>query len=178
MLSRTAAIRVAGAIALPRPAGADETRFSFSHKYAKLLFFLCREGVQQTLAKVKASRLQRSVQAMRQVVIAWGEGGDGHRYLAVGPQDSPEASYMAFPSSFIVRLHVDHEVEQFAKQVTEHLRSRPEQLLELFNYSPFSGLIPTFTLRDILPEFESCADAPLCTGHDSVAPPPPEAPVR
>lgn len=149
-------LRVIRSEIVERPAGADETRFRFSHPLAKLFFFLLREGLLLTAAKVRASRLHRRVQSLRTVVIALCDDGEGGQCLAVGPQDNPHAGWMVFNALFVARLPLPEHFERYAGQLRDYFCRDTDTLGRLFAYSPLSGNEPPFRITFVLPDLAPC----------------------
>jgi predicted dehydrogenase len=155
------AVRIRERFIFPQPGNRCGSRFEFPHRWVKLLFFLRTEGLRLTLRKVLASRLQVSLIRARRVVFAAGEDLSGAQVVALGPMDCTDSDFMVAPADWCHDLPQHLSPSACLEIVATHLRSRPEALDEIFDYSPFSGKELHFSLTRLL---ESAGPAVQASG--------------
>jgi predicted dehydrogenase len=119
--------------------GARKHRFAFENQIAKLLFFICREGLKLTANKVRTSLLQRAISGERQLVFVVGvDVNNDEPVVAIGPQDWPEAEILCFPKALVASRSDGKDAFALCGRLNEYLQSESVLLAELFHYSRFS----------------------------------------
>lgn len=119
--------------------------------YAKLIFFLIREGAILTLKKVRARLLQQKINTERQVVFAYGQvkQADGF-FIALGPQDCPYSEYLSFPEALTLKVDRQRDIQNDYNIISEYFSNNPESMETLYNYSPYSEKKLLLKLESIL----------------------------
>ncbi len=124
----------------------------------KLLFFLLREGVSLTLAKVRAISSHWKLGENRTLVVAIGtDTVTGRPVLALGGQDCPYAEQLCFPRALVVEAGAESEEgngdrDTDARALLAYCAANPDVAERLRDWSRFSGRAPAVTLADALAE--------------------------
>jgi predicted dehydrogenase len=122
------------------PSHAPDSRFDFANPVRKLLFFVWREGIALTWAKVRSVRLQRRLEAAAALVVVVGQSADGQRCLCFGRQATPTLDKMVFPVQLCARLQGDDRSDEVAaNEVARELGASPGLYVEVSGYSIHSG---------------------------------------
>ena len=120
----------------------------------KVLFFLLREGVSLTLAKIRAVLSHWKLGECRALVVALGaDEATGRPAIALGGQDCPYAERLCFRRSLAAVAGEDaHELDADASALLAYCAANPGIAAGLRDWSRFSGREPAVTLADALAE--------------------------
>jgi predicted dehydrogenase len=163
-------IATAKLVTVPLARGdAAEPTLSFAN-IRKVLFFVLREGIPLTAAKIRAILAKRKLTDDRALVIALGLtlGADpaaARPVLALGGQDCPQAEQLCFPRS-LTRTAADatEDLEALVPAVLAWCAAHPAEAAALRGASRHSGRPPGVTLATVLTEGRRLLDAGAAPG--------------
>ncbi len=127
----------------------------------KVLFFLFREGISLTLAKIRAISSHSKLGESRALVVALGrDTATGRPAIALGGQDCPYAGQLCFPRSLAaVSEEGAGDRDADAAALLAYCAANPDIAAGLSNWSRFSGRQPAVTLVEVLAEGRRLLDA-------------------
>jgi len=138
-------------ISFPISQNSSGSRFQYTHRLAKIIFFLLREGPRLTWSKVRAVSLQNKIITESKVILAYGRMKDEDRYaIAVGLQDCPRSEYLKFPGSFTMEVPEDANIHEYYEILLGFFNEKPQILDEMNHYSPYSGLGKSLDLKEVI----------------------------
>jgi predicted dehydrogenase len=136
---------------VPLPQKIKTNRSLIQNAYAKLIFFLIREGIKLTLNKIRARFLQQKINLERQVIFVYGQVKHANSFvIALGPQDCPYSEYLSFPKALTLNVDRQRDIQNDFKIILEYFGNKRESLEALYNYSPYSGKELLLKLESIL----------------------------
>jgi len=144
-------------------ADAPEPTFSLAN-IRKVLFFVLREGVPLTVAKIRAILAKRKLTDDRALVIVLGLtlGADpaaARPMLALGGQDCPQAEQLCFPQTLTMTAESADALEALVPAVLAWCAAHPSEAAALRGMSRYSGRPPGVTLDVVLAEGRRLLDA-------------------
>jgi len=143
---------------------APEPTFSLAN-IRKVLFFVFREGVPLTVAKVRAILSKRKLTNDRALVIAIGADlATGRPALALGGQDCALAEQLCFPRSLTTMADDGEDLEAQVPALLAWCAAHPKVASALRGASRYSGRPPGVTLDAVLAEGRRLLDAGAASG--------------
>jgi len=160
-----AVIATAKIIAVPiAQADAPEPTFSLAN-IRKVLFFVFREGVPLTVAKIRAILSKRKLTDDRALVIAVGADlATGRPALALGGQDCAQAEQLCFPKSLTMVAEDGEDLEALVPALLAWCAAYPKVAAALRGASRYSGRPPGVTLDAVLAEGRRLLDTGAARG--------------
>jgi predicted dehydrogenase len=138
---------------------AAERNFSL-YNIRKVLFFVFREGMPQTLAKIRAVLSKRKLTDGRALVIAIGaDAATGRPAIALGGQDCPDAEQLCFPRVQTFVPDTDgHDFDAGVPALLAWCAANPADAARLKTGSAYAGYAPAMPLAEMLAEGRRLAD--------------------
>ncbi len=125
--------------------------FRFSHPFAKLLYFIWREGFLLTYYKIRLAMLQRVLINEKALVLSLGRIAGSDRWaVGVGPVDWPESECHVFPSVCVNEVPANCDFLKYVKMLTHFFKRQPDVQLALYHYSPYAGVSVPLELNKVL----------------------------
>lgn len=145
----------------------DATEWTFSlHNIRKVLFFVCREGISLTVAKVAAILSKRKLTDDRALVIAVGTDlATGRPAIALGGQDCPQAEQLCFARSLTMAAEDGDDrgdwetFDAMVPALLAYCAAHPAVAAALRGASRFSGRPPGVTFDGVLTEGRRLLDS-------------------
>jgi len=136
-------------VPLPRPAAAERTVSLLNLR--KVLFFIFREGVPMTLAKIRAIMAKRALTEGRALVIAIGrDAATGQSVLALGGQDCPDAEQLCFARSLARMSDTGDPDDDDVTALLAFCAANPDIAAALRDGSRYSGRQAAVTMATAL----------------------------